>query len=809
MIGLVIILYFCFDAIRPINGLNFVPNTGKHTQLPIFSSAIKNVTEANLSILYPVNIDRYYTEPLNGFGSGTVENLQNETGIVTTAETYPSSDYGNISVEVSFNTTGLDISSMTLFRVNWEGSIASTASSVVDTKLNVYIDNQGGWEMLHNATNTGGSLIERKIGWWEHAIPSNFQNYISGNTIKLKFEAVQNLTATENNWYFYLFLHWSNIVFGKDIEFTRLNATAIELIYNDTNYEQIGNITSLENDEDSDVLSIKINETLVAGRNNITFDVVFDLLNYSLDDIYGFTYYHDDWFSFNGGIEPPQLGTISIQNTSSGQLFPIQYLRDSHISYTNLYPKQGFAAYTFTDAGWWNPSGLRLRYYRNITGITNWAKIEIDLGYIELARRTSPIFSVYVENNTRYIDEIEHIQIFVQNYRSNVTDIQVISSEGNSFVNDSEGNYTFEITRTTSGWYNFSVQIIDNEEHLVTKGLYKIWFNGRPVNIDITLSPIPQEINCLLVFTDSIYGAPVANKAFDLWIYRYGETIPYASYPGLTTNASGMFFDSYSVLPYLDQSYTFNVTTYADASYSRCSVTSSITCSYAPPRFTITDVVYNSQYSGETVTIHYTLEDWTVNIVSANLKENGNFITSIPISPGLNQVSFTTISGNNNYTLWAVNSRGQVGESEIVNLNLFLKPIKLDILTFYLDDFFYFFIDVKDNETGSSLDGVPVRVSVYDSGFLLFSGQVETHSIIVGGFPFDGGLDHHFLFRAEVVEDNFENRQKESQLPFQAYPILELLTFGLITPAIVGVIIFPRLISKRRRFRHNGRYRQS
>ncbi|MFX0133575.1 MAG: hypothetical protein ACFFDN_08025 [Candidatus Hodarchaeota archaeon] len=809
VIGLVIILFLSISNLQPANYLNFIPNIERPTQTPIFSSAIKNITDANLTVLYPVGMIQYYTNLSNGFGTGIVEDLKNETKVVLTAEIYPSTDYGNVYIEVSFDTKGLDISSMTLFRINWQGGVVSTASSVIDTKLNVYIDNQGAWELLHNATNTGGNMIDHKIGYWEHEISSKFQDYIINNTIKLKFEAEQTLTVIENNWFLYSLLYWANIVFGKDIEFVKLNATSVDLVYNDTNYEQIGSIANLGEDEDENTLAIKLNDVSAAGRNNLTFDIIFDLLNYSLDDIYGFKFYHDDWFSNLLGYNPPGLGTISIQNTMSNQFLPIQNLRIAPISYASLYPKRGFAAYTVSGKNWWNQSGLRLRYYQNITGLTNWTKIEIDLGYIEIARRISPIFSVSVENTTRYIDEIEYVQIFVQNYRSNVTDIRVFSSEGEFFINDAQGNYTFEITRATSGWYNFSVQIIDNEEHLVTKGRYNIWFNGRPISIDITLNPVPEEIQCTLIFTDTIYGAPVPNKDFDLWIYKYGDTIPYASYPGLTTNGSGMYFNSYSVSDYLDESYTFNVTTYADASYSRCSITSSATCSYAPPTFTISDVTYNSQYSGGTVTIYYVLDDWTVNIISAYLKENGDFLTGISMASGSNQVSFDTISGNNNYTFWAVNDRGQVGESEIVNLNLFLKPVKMDILTFYIDDFFYFFIDVKDNETGSSVDGVPVRISVYDGGFLLFSGNVETHSVIVGGFPFDQGVDHHFLFRAEIEAKNFVNSKKETQLPFQAYPLWDLLIFGLIIPAFIGISIFPRLLGKKKRSRRNRRYRRN
>lgn len=290
---------------------------------------------------------------------------------------------------------------------------------------------------------------------------------------------------------------------------------------------------------------------------------------------------------------------------------------------------------------------------------------------------------------------------------------------------------------------------------------------------------------------------PIPNKQFDLLIFRYGESIPYQSYPGLTTNSSGIYIDTYNIFDYLDKTYTFNVTTYADSKYDRCSVVSSVTCSYAPPVITITNVFYDSQYAGQTATIYYKLEDWSVTIIGLLLKQNSMTLLSLPCAPGTYQISFNTIPGNNNYTFWAINERGHTGESEVINLNLNLRPVKMDATSFYMDNFYYFYVNIMDNATGVSIDGVPVKISIFDGGFLMFTGTIMTHSVIFGGFPFDKSMDHHFLLKAEIKSNDYLNLEREAQIPFKTYPIKDLLFPGIFSIVLI-VIVIPIYLKKKK-----------
>jgi len=805
LIGLFIILFVSLNMPNFNKLLLFYDNLSNLNEKHISTSEITNVTNLELQMIYPEKIELYYTEPSNGFSIGTIDNLKNETLTFTSAESYSNANHGKIYINVSFNVSDVNIDLMTLFKLSWEGKVFSTANNPLITKLNVCIYKSGAWEFIHNATNTQGNIVDRKIGWWEHEITSDFSNYVTNGMVILRFEAEQTLQSSESNWYLYLSLYWANLIFGQNVEFVRLNTSSIQLAYNDTEYEQIGDLSALQIDEDGNVLILQLNNVSYSGRNNITFDVIFELGDFYLDDILGYSFYHNDWFIYQGGSPPPSYGTINIQNVTENQFYPIQMLRFSPSSYDGLFPKIGYSGYTITGK-WWNTSQIRLRYCKNITGVTNWAKIEIDLAYIEIARRSSPIISVNYQNTTKYIFQEEYVNIYVKDYNSQTTDIRILSNEGETFIGDSEGNYTFIISRETEGWYNFTVQVIDNKEHLVSKSDYNIWFDNRPITFDITLTPIPQEINLELHISDTLSGDPIPDKEFDLLIFRFGETIPYQSYPGLTVNASGIYSSSFSVSPYLDETYTFNITTQEDEKYAKCSAISSVTCDYAPPKFTITDIVYNSEFAGEDVTIYYNLEDWSVNIIGAILKENGNLLTNLPTTPGSNQITFKTKSGNNNYTFWAINERGQNQESEVINLDLSLQPVKMDVISFYLDNFYYFFVNVKDNETGASLDGVPVKVSLYDSGLLMFSGTITTHSVIFGGFPFDEAKDHHFSIRAEVNSENYVDIKREAQIPFQAYPLDEILPFGIAAPIIIGILFIPRILRKRKRFNNNIRY---
>ncbi|MHA1380238.1 MAG: hypothetical protein ACTSRG_17830 [Candidatus Helarchaeota archaeon] len=801
LIGLLVILFVSSKFLR-FNSDNYSPlylMKSAHTR--VFASSITNVTDANATVLFPEICTPYYINSSNGIVFGTLENLKNETRVLSFRELYESADQGRIYADISFNTTGMDINELTILKLNWECTIVSTASSALDTRLNIYIKNSVGWELLHNATNTGGLYIDRKIGWWEHEITSNIGNYVNADTIVLRFEAEQTLPSSQNNWYFYLSLYWTNAILGKNIDFVRINASSINLVYNDTAYEQTGTLDGL-NAEDGNILSLQLNQIDQGGRNNITYDIGYNLSPFHLDDIFGFSFYHDDWFFYSAGSPPPELGTINVLNTTADDFYPIQYLRDTPIVYGDKYPKQGFSGYILSGNKWWNTSNFKLRYFRDITGLSDWAKIEMDLGYIEIIKRIGPIFSVSLENTSKYIYQTEYVNIYVEDYNSSATDIRVLSTEGVSIIGSTEGNYTFEIIRDIKGWYNFSVQVTDDQENIITKGRYRIWFNSRPVNFDITLTPIPEEVQVYLLITDSITGDPIPNKEFDLLIFRFGETSPYNSYPGLSTNGSGLYTASFSVSPYLDEVYTFNFTTPEDDKYDRCSATSSVTCDKAYPKFTITNVDYNSEFSGEQVTIYYDLEDWTVPIQGVLLKENGNVLINLPTTPGSYQVSFITKAGNNNYTFSAINIRYQYGESEIINLNLKLKPVQLDVFSLYLDNFYYFFINVVDNQTGRSLDNVPVQVSIYDSGFLMFTGTITTHSVIFGGFPFDQTADHNFLIKAEINSNNYINLKKEFQIPFEAYPYQTVLTFGFLIPTIIlGLVFMPQIFAKKWRFK--------
>jgi hypothetical protein len=207
-IGLFIILFVLMGIFQSKRESNFGINPINTANCDLSLAAITNVTDTNLTVLYPSNIDRFFVNPANGYGMGGVETLKNETDSARTYEQYPSASYGNVCVVVTFDATGVDVGSMTLFRINWEANAYSTATNTQLLNLSTCILKNGAWELLHNATSTIEPSINRKIGWWECGIANNFGDYVSGNEIKMRFQVEHLLSSSQSSWFLYLLIRW-------------------------------------------------------------------------------------------------------------------------------------------------------------------------------------------------------------------------------------------------------------------------------------------------------------------------------------------------------------------------------------------------------------------------------------------------------------------------------------------------------------------------------------------------------------------------------------------------------------------------
>ncbi|MHA1130405.1 MAG: hypothetical protein ACTSQQ_06305, partial [Candidatus Helarchaeota archaeon] len=164
-------------------------------------------------ILYPLNsLDSI--KPSGTIGNsvstlfGDVGSLSQENSVMYFWQSFSSMSTGATYVVYTFSTAGFAINTNYSLTLNWEvmgfGTVAGLASLTI-INFSIWYQNSV-WREIHSVS-TPDHVIDRTYGWAEYVLPRPYEDYITGNELKVKIEIDQQLIQSQD-WYQYLYIQW-------------------------------------------------------------------------------------------------------------------------------------------------------------------------------------------------------------------------------------------------------------------------------------------------------------------------------------------------------------------------------------------------------------------------------------------------------------------------------------------------------------------------------------------------------------------------------------------------------------------------
>ena len=721
---------------------------------------------------------------------GDLNNLAQEANMMYFWQDFLGEDVGMTYVIFTFSTAGWNLDELTTLILNWEIMACGPSTIIADFQsVKVFIKYQDStWIQIHSVNASNFEKIDRAYGWGDYTIPMPFEDYIISDQIQLRFEYQTQLTAPAN--WDHLFYFWMLVLeYQQNAAVTTLPPKQITLL--SPNTTTTGGLLALYTVEG---YYYEITKSIVPGSSGtLQFVVEYDLSHYGVDLLLGILFEHLDFIDIDSGSGFVQIFIVG----ESSNLF-LAYSRD-HTWMTNPDIVPDDRRGTFFALGDFDVNrSIHLLYDVHYTNFgSSVVKVAIDLAQLSVVRDANPIIVSDLQDPIIYAGNSVQLNMTCLDGRAPITQITV--EPWGDFIGMGEGFYTYSRLIPTADDQNISIIVEDAAGHVYNHSLGIVTVLPRPIAISLYLTENAYEQEFAFYFTmaDLFSGSPLALFPFTKTILKNGILFRQQDHQ---TTPTGEFYLEEGVIDYLDQNYTVIISTTDTPVYGATQVQASIILSDTTPFITIDGVTHANPLKANTlISLDYTTNSQGSLDTLWLYRNDTSYLQITPADLGSYNFSFVDESGYWKYYFRGTSTRGHVGYSNPLNLNISAleTTIQCDSNLNMDDHVISLDIDLVD-ELSRNCAGVPLQVVIYDFDEVFYEQSLVTG---IGGvilfIHFDRFLDHAFSIQiTSAATPLYEGASlvTQSEMAFEGFPLYTIL----LSSVVAGVISFLLLVIKRR-----------
>jgi len=720
---------------------------------------------------------------------GDVGSLSQENSVMYFWQSFSSMSTGATYVVYTFSTAGFAINTNYSLTLNWEvmgfGTVAGLASLTI-INFSIWYQNSV-WREIHSVS-TPDHVIDRTYGWAEYVLPRPYEDYITGNELKVKIEIDQQLFQSQD-WYQYLYIQWLLLEIEEHTAMNTLNATAIHVI--SEGYDSSGCFNDLNLEDDSSFILERT--TLPSDEvGQIQFNITYDLGYYDLEPAIGLRFSHLDWFEFTG-TSGSWLSNIYIIG-QAGTSF-LCYGRDKHNDPISPAIQHAISPIL----GDWILNGSITLLYNIQYSISDCTEVKffVDWAQIQLVRAPNPIVLTNTLNTTIYAQQEFWLNITCLDGKAPITEIQL--QPWNELIGTSAGSYLHAQYVDAAGEITPSLIIIDADGDHYTRDLPAFTVLHRPITIALYLSEASEssELVIQLSIKDIFSNQPLGLYPFTKTILKNGSWFRQQLHQ---TTLDGGFEIHEDLIDYLDWNYTVIIETQETTVYGPAVVYSQKVMAECPPYLSIDTINYETPLkANDQIELTYTVTCHTA-VQTLLLLKNGSLFRTLPTVLGRHHYTFQDVGGSWEYRLYANNSRGFQGFSNLFKLTIIPLEthIELDSELNVNDHAIILDVQLLDELNRSCL-GVPLQITIHDHGKVFYTQEVTTGlNGVYLMVHFDQYRDHSFTLTITSESTPLYEGSIASAdgLFYEGYPLYSIIGVGV---AIGTISIILSLIRKRLR----------
>ncbi|NHI93764.1 MAG: hypothetical protein EAX96_14855 [Candidatus Lokiarchaeota archaeon] len=760
------------------------------------------------------DVDYFQIDPYSIAGDTNLENLNDSNLIKLVQQFGVSGTECTLSVDVFFLANSLP-ETIDVFVLDFRlfpYQIASGSCTFRNLSVQLYqYETSWAYEQVFNATSSSNPFKIQDASSQVTLHDVEKIRIVHDGYVKFKVSFMVMYTTNQSSIDLWLMFYYLKLLGGNNLEFVKIcpektsfgagvgESVRVEdepqalILDGAGNYLFQTSHQALMSTEDQ--ASVDFHLAPLGDKTQLIFDVLFDLDDYVLDDVFACEFHHHEHFETN--IDGSYQG-ISIQyyDGTAMQFLSVGNTADDPLS--SMFPQENeqtmLLPLTPTIL---SSRTIRVRYSINFQvsepATTDYVTMDLDIAYILLVRPlrpliqfqegapSTPIFEPYtVSCNYPIIDGV---------YPHPITKLEVYKDGGYHEVSFSEQSDSIIFTFLQIGSQDYHFKVSFGSDYYCTEPV-SVEVTKRARTCVIDFHDEPNNLHLLLVVKDALNGTLLKDTLVDInvfhWIASGWTTIVSDA---IMTDAQGSILLDLNVTGsyYLHQYYaSFNI---AESLYHQSYImaTPILTCTNCTPTITIT----NTQLPDQLKVLNPTTVEFFIETLQPLNKSwilvDDQILEEIQATSGSNYVSFLGIKGMHVYQICVENILGEIATSEPFTMGLHEAPATLFStssvvgntlqLTFYVED-----------DLGAKI-AVPVKIEIRDQGILLLAMVLEssTTTISTCELSFDAFTSHTFEIYLIVNDTRYESEPISLTNVHQAIPLGAILVEACGSCALIGI----------------------